>query len=61
VTSRSISILGIFSGSIDISFTMSLETVQHEVLTGSLFVDVPWPCADQSLSARFVRRNGSLF
>ena len=55
-TSRSVSALGIFSGTIEISFDFALETASYTHLQGSLELDVPWPCANQSVTFHFLRR-----
>ncbi|HTE50162.1 MAG TPA: VCBS repeat-containing protein [Kofleriaceae bacterium] len=55
-TTRDVSVLGVGAGTVDVDFDMSLETVTYTVLTGGMSIDVPWPCANQSLSFRFDRR-----
>jgi hypothetical protein len=55
-TTREVSILGVFSGTVEVSFDMTLETASYQTLTGALDIIAPWPCADQTLSFRFDRR-----
>jgi hypothetical protein len=50
-----------FGGTLDVTFEMSLETTEHRYLYGSLFIDVPWPCANQALTVQLTRRNDQLF
>jgi hypothetical protein len=59
-TSRSVS-AGPFSGTVDVNFSMQLETAQHKVLNGNIAIVAPWPCNDQTLQFRFERRNENLF
>ena len=55
-TSRDVGALGTLSGTVDIEFSFSLETTQYRQLDGTIDMDVPWPCANQSLTFRFQRR-----
>jgi FG-GAP-like repeat len=55
-TTRSVTALGIFSGSVDVSFDFTLETTSYTHLNGTVDLDVPWPCANQALTFHFARR-----
>lgn len=55
-TTRSVSVLGITSGTVDVTFDMYLSTVDHETLFGHIFIDAPWPCRDQTIQGQFTRR-----
>ncbi len=55
-TTRNVTAVGIFSGTVDTTFDLALEQVNYQTLAGTIFMDVPWPCANQSLTFRFTRR-----
>ena len=55
-TTRDISILGLFSGTVDVSFSFTLETTHYNGLSGTIDIDAPWPCSNQHLAFDFVRR-----
>jgi hypothetical protein len=46
-TSRSVSLLGVFSGTVDVRLSMSLDPVGKSRLRGTIDIDAPWPCSDQ--------------
>lgn len=64
-TTREVSVLGLFSGQMVINFDVTLfnmwPSLQDSWMTGSIEIDVPWPCQDQQVAIQLERRNGALF
>lgn len=60
-TTRQVSILGLFSGQVVTSFTVSLmNAVSNSYLTGSIHIQAPSPCQSQQANISFTRRNQTL-
>ncbi len=59
-TRRAVSV-GPFSGTVDVTFDLTLDPVGHEILVGTLDLDLPFPCSDSTVTGRFDRRLEQLF
>jgi hypothetical protein len=63
-TMREVTMLGIFSGQVVTTFQMTLYNTTpqfHSWLSGTITINAPNPCRDQSMNFYFERDNDGLF
>lgn len=63
-TTREVTILGLFTGRVTVSFNVSLENagdLNRSWLSGTIDINAPSPCRDERLSVVFQRRNSTLY